>query len=394
MNHLMRISALAVAFAFALNACAIRKPVEHPEGQRFGNISQRDATGTTKTLRTNTDAGVDTLVVDINNMPAISIDGGITASSSGPAANGAAVSGNPVRIGGSDGTLTRDIKTDTSGNETIVGPGAAGAAVSGAPVRMGGSDGTNTRDVKTDSSGDVLVTGMGTAGANAGGYVNIQGNASGVPVPVTGTITAVTSLGSVSTSVTPGTSAAHLGKAEDAAHGDGDTLVAVAARRIDTAASSAGSSGDYATINTDANGRLWTNGVVTQSNSTWLSSQVSNADITSAAADWTTCKTVWILLTIDGTSSPVGNVSVLTSVDNSDFTPKLIFDANKAYGSTNGAVLSFTSASATIAYTGSSTTTLNIPITDPPPYGKLFVDNTSGGTTGNRINAQWYCRSN
>jgi hypothetical protein len=58
--------------------------------------------------------------------------------------------------------------------------------------------------------------------------------------------------------VTPGTAAANLGKAEDAAHNSGDTGIAVLTRRIDAAASSAGTSGDYATLDTDATGRLWT----------------------------------------------------------------------------------------------------------------------------------------
>lgn len=47
-------------------------------------------------------------------------------------------------------------------------------------------------------------------------------------------------------------------KAEDTAHADGDQGPAVMSRRIDTAASSAGASGDYATFNTDSLGRLWT----------------------------------------------------------------------------------------------------------------------------------------
>lgn len=47
-------------------------------------------------------------------------------------------------------------------------------------------------------------------------------------------------------------------KAEDAAHASGDTGPAVLSRRIDTPATSAGASGEYATFNTDALGRLWT----------------------------------------------------------------------------------------------------------------------------------------
>jgi len=45
--------------------------------------------------------------------------------------------------------------------------------------------------------------------------------------------------------------------AEDGAHVDGETGPLVLTRRIDTASSSAGSSGDRATFNTDSLGRLW-----------------------------------------------------------------------------------------------------------------------------------------
>jgi len=55
---------------------------------------------------------------------------------------------------------------------------------------------------------------------------------------------------------TPGTGATDLGKAEDAAHTTADTGVMVLCRRIDTAASSAGTSGDYATFDCDSLGQL------------------------------------------------------------------------------------------------------------------------------------------
>ena len=53
-------------------------------------------------------------------------------------------------------------------------------------------------------------------------------------------------------------SAAGVGKAEDAAAVSGDTGVVALAVRRDTAASSAGTDGDYATLNTDNLGRLRT----------------------------------------------------------------------------------------------------------------------------------------
>jgi len=46
--------------------------------------------------------------------------------------------------------------------------------------------------------------------------------------------------------------------AEDLAHTSADAVTSVASRRIDTAASSAGTSGDYATIDSSAEGAVWT----------------------------------------------------------------------------------------------------------------------------------------
>ena len=72
-----------------------------------------------------------------------------------------------------------------------------------------------------------------------------------------GTVTTVTSVTAIGTSVTPGTSAAHLGKAEDAVHGSGDTGVMALAVRADSAAATA-ANGDYVPLLTDEAGRLHT----------------------------------------------------------------------------------------------------------------------------------------
>lgn len=58
-------------------------------------------------------------------------------------------------------------------------------------------------------------------------------------------------------SIVPGTGATNLGKAEDAAHASGDVGIEILAKRTDSPASSAGSDGDYATVNQDANGNQW-----------------------------------------------------------------------------------------------------------------------------------------
>jgi hypothetical protein len=58
------------------------------------------------------------------------------------------------------------------------------------------------------------------------------------------------------TSVIPGSGATNLGKAEDAVHASGDVGVMALGVRKDTPAALAGTDGDYAPLLTDANGRL------------------------------------------------------------------------------------------------------------------------------------------
>lgn len=339
---------LVIIAASIDQGCAVREksPGTTPAGG-MGNVRQYQGDDTLSTFKTNVDdAGVHTWVVDVNSMPG----------------------------GGSSGT--------------VVGAAASGSAVAGNPVLQGGSDGTNARTIKTDTSGNQVVVGAGTAGSNVGGVLTVQGNASGVAVPVSGTVAA----SSITTSVTPGTSAAHLGKAEDAAHSDGDTGVAAWSVRKDTAASTAGTTGDYAAITTDANGRTWTNNVITFAGTSLASSQVSNADFTSSAVSTQGYHAVWVTVTMSGSSSPVGTLCIYGSEDNSNFNC-MYLDANKVYGNANGSAVSFAGGT-TITVTGSSDSNWLIPIIDPPPYIKLFYDNTSGGTTGNRLNARVSAQSN
>ena len=81
-------------------------------------------------------------------------------------------------------------------------------------------------------------------------YTVAQPTAASLNVTASGTVTA--NLG------TGGTAATSLGKAEDAAHASGDTGVAVWSVRRDTAATGTSADGDYASLNTDSTGHLWT----------------------------------------------------------------------------------------------------------------------------------------
>lgn len=93
----------------------------------------------------------------------------LLASVGGLGASGAALVGNPVRIGASDGTNTRDLLADSSGRLLVVGAAADGAALAGAPVRIGASDGTNTQDILSDADGRLVMVGAAADGAAVSG---------------------------------------------------------------------------------------------------------------------------------------------------------------------------------------------------------------------------------
>jgi hypothetical protein len=88
------------------------------------------------------------------------------------------------------GNFTVAQSTASNLNATVIGNVASGSALSGNPVRIAGSDGTNVRNILTNTSGHVIIAGSGTAGSSATGVVTIQGIASGTPVPISGSITA------------------------------------------------------------------------------------------------------------------------------------------------------------------------------------------------------------
>jgi hypothetical protein len=128
---------------------------------------------------------------------------------------------------------------------------SAGTGITAAQI-VGQFDDTTPTTITENQFGNLRMS----ANRNLFGTIrDAAGNERGLNVDANGEI----GVGAIRTSITPGTSAAHLGKAEDAAHTTGDTLVGIATKRTDTAASSAGTDGDYATLNTDATGRVWAN---------------------------------------------------------------------------------------------------------------------------------------
>lgn len=112
---------------------------------------------------------------------------------------------------------------------------------------VGGTDGTNTQALSTDTNGraNVNVVDALPAGTNAIGKLAAN---SGVDI---GDVDIL--------SVTPGTAAANLGKAEDAIHATGDVGVMALGVRQAANAPLSGADGDYEPLQTDANGHLKVN---------------------------------------------------------------------------------------------------------------------------------------
>lgn len=66
-----------------------------------------------------------------------------------------------------------------------------GYTVDGNSLLIAGQDGSNIgRIIRTDSNGREVVVGAGTAGTSVGGVLTIQGDPTGTPIPVSGSITA------------------------------------------------------------------------------------------------------------------------------------------------------------------------------------------------------------
>jgi hypothetical protein len=129
-----------------------------------------------------------------------------------------------------------------------------------------GGDATNGLDVDvTRVSGTVAVSNAGLTALAAAISTEVQVDVVGALPAGTNAIGKLAAnsgvdIGDVDvTSVTPGTTASSLGKAEDAAHSSGDVGVLAMAVRRDTAAVGSDTDGDYSTLNVDANGRLHVN---------------------------------------------------------------------------------------------------------------------------------------
>lgn len=111
-------------------------------------------------------------------------------------------------------------------------------------------------------NGDTLITtsqdSIHGVWSSATGQANISELVDPEVVTLTTATTRISTASAAAiTSVTPGTGATNLGKAEDAVHASGDVGVMALTVRADTAAATAGTTGDYQSQITDALGLTW-----------------------------------------------------------------------------------------------------------------------------------------
>jgi hypothetical protein len=155
---------------------------------------------------------------------------GLLVSPAGRAAHDAAVSGNPLLYGG---YASAAAPSDVSGD---------GDAVRAWHLRNG------AQAIQPTFAGVLGVAGNGASGTGVQ-RVTIANDSTGI-------LAAVTNVATIGTSVTPGTSATHLGKAVDSAAGGTDTGVALLAVRDDALATLTPADGDYTHLRVDSTGAL------------------------------------------------------------------------------------------------------------------------------------------
>lgn len=111
------------------------------------------------------------------------------------------------------------------------------------------------------------------------------------------------------TRVIPGTSATHLGKAEDAAHGDGDTgVMALGVRRSDanSLTALAGADNDYIPLTTDTRGALQ---VIARPSI--VRTRVASSGLTTAATTYTVGDTAGAIMTFAGAAKVTGGTGTI-----------------------------------------------------------------------------------
>lgn len=206
-------------------------------------------------------------------------------------------SGNPTTIAATQsGTWT--VQPGNTANTTAwkVDGSAVTQPVSYATTGSGTATGALRVELPTNGTGVIATVGAVTAITNAlpagtNGIGKLTSNSGvtigAVEIASAQTLATVTNVATIGTSVTPGTAAANLGKAEDAAHTTGDVGVFSLAVRNDTLADVTNTTADYSQISADLKGRVMTAGApraLKANTQTSLSNTTSETTIIAATA--------------------------------------------------------------------------------------------------------------
>jgi hypothetical protein len=197
-----------------------------------------------------------------------------------------------------------------SGGAVLVQATAAGAiksdltTIAGTAVDVNsGTKSAGTQRVVLATDQPNLTTALNANVSQMNGVATTMGNGvSGTGVQRVSIASDSTgNIATIGTSITPGTAAANLGKAEDAAAANGDTGVLIFAVRRDTPSSDVSAVGDYATLQVDANGAQW----VKQPQQT-VRIQVNSAGLTTVTTSYTSGDQLGTELTFAGAASITG----------------------------------------------------------------------------------------
>lgn len=207
-----------------------------------------------------TDGDRSVLQVDANGYLKVNIKAGAGSGGTAAADNSAFTFGT-TNITPS-GFVFDDVTPNAATENRVATPRMSGNRVPYAIVRDAAG---NERGLNVDANGEIGIGAIRSAlpaGTNGIGKLtaNTGVTIGAVEIAASQTLATVTNLATIGTSVTPGTSAAHLGKAEDAAHTSGDTGVMGLCVRQSTATdlSAAATNGDYEPCQVNASGELYT----------------------------------------------------------------------------------------------------------------------------------------
>ena len=193
----------------------------------------------------------------------------LTANLNSEASNGGSLPSSVLVVAGYDGANVRAIKTDSTGEiavdvssigtVTVTGTVAVSAIAGALPAgtnNIGDVDIASALPAGTNNIGDVDIASALPAGTNSIGTVIL-----GAGTAAIGKLVANdgVDIGDVDvTSIVPGTGATNLGKAIQSAQGTTDTGVPALVVRNDTLADLSGADGDYAPLQVNASGALYT----------------------------------------------------------------------------------------------------------------------------------------